>query len=158
MNNKIYNIKNKKILFIDLGLLMLIFLKIIKIITVVRSMKNNNLRFFLVVMCSSLSSMWFLYFIQEIYKYNIWYALESIITVLLMGGIGIFAAYKNNINKYYKINLIYALILLIIGVIDMSMDIQGLGQSAFSDKILLMSILCEILYVISGAYLLLFNI
>lgn len=158
MSDKIYNLKNKKFLFIDIGIWIFMLLRIIKIITVVKSMKNNNLRFFLVVMCSSLSSMWFMYFLQEIQKYNIWYALEAIITVFLMGGIGMYAAYKNNINKYLKLNLIYALIILIIGVIDMSMDIHGISNSPFEDKVLLLSILCEILYVTSGAYLLLFNI
>ena len=158
MNDKILNIKNKKFLFIGIGIWILMLLRIIKIIVVIKAMKNNNLRYFLVVMCSSLSSMWFLFFLQEIQKYNLVYSLEAIFTVLLMGGFGIYAAYKNNINKNLKINLIYALIVLVIGTIDMSIDIHGLGQSPFSSIALLLSILCELLYIMSGAYLLLFNI
>lgn len=133
-------------------------MRIFKIITVIRSMQNKNFRNFLIVMCSSFSSVWFLYFIQHPKYYTIYSALEAILTLITLTGVGIYSIYKDNIDHMPKLCLIYSLILIIVGSIDMSMDLSFIGASNFSNFILISSIFCELLYIVAGSYILIYSI
>ncbi len=144
--------KNKKSYFVGIWIWLFILLKIYKTITIIQIITGRKMRNIITMICASLSSMWFLYFIENTKIYELSAALEAISTVALIAGFGAYTIYMTNNNKRNKNLLVmYASILLIIGVIDMSMDLSFIGVTQFSNIVLGSAILCEAFYIIAGS-------
>tara|TARA_R110002096_G_scaffold50015_7_gene131769 strand:- start:411 stop:887 length:477 start_codon:yes stop_codon:yes gene_type:complete len=144
--------KRKKSYFADIWIWLLILLKIYKTIAIIKIITGKKMRNIIIMICASMSSMWFLYFIENTHMYELPAALEAIGTVALIAGFGAYIIYMTNNNKINKKVLVtYASVLIIIGVIDMSMDLSFIGNTSFSNIVLGSSILCEAFYIIAGS-------
>jgi len=155
--NKIF-ISNKKVYLIDIGLWILLLMKIYKIIAGIRMITTQKkISNMFITLCISLSSMWFLYFIENTSHYEIKSSLEAIITLFLIGGIGCYLLFIP--EKYYnnKVVIWYANILIFVGIFDMSLDLSFLGNSNFTTYVLISSVICELFYMIVGSFIMWFG-
>jgi len=146
-----------KLYLIDIGLWILLLMKLTKIAMGIRAMtmKKNNLSKISITLCSILSFYWFVFFIENTTQYTLSSGLEAILTLIAIAGVGIYII-MNLIKEdivTVKLMLIYSFILIFIGFGDGIMDMCFIGNSDFNTTVLLSSIVCETFYVIVGVCL-----
>lgn len=153
VNNKVYlTATEKKAFLVDIGLWILILVKIYQIIEgskrLMNKTKNDKT---LISLCVIGGLTWFLFFIINTSQYTFITSLESIVTLLFLSGVGFYLLITNDDGVMLK--YIYPAILMGIGIIDALIDMKAIGASSFDDKILLISIICEVFYIIVGVKL-----
>ena len=153
LDSKIYlTAKERKVFLIDIGVWILILIKIYQIIEgskiLMNKTKNDKT---LISLCVIGGLTWFLFFIINASQYTPITTIESIDTLLLLSGVGLYILVTG--SDCVMLKYVYSYILVGIGTIDALIDLTSIGNSSFDDKILLISIICEVFYIIVGVKL-----
>lgn len=148
----------KKLYLLDIGLLILLLMKLSKIIIGIKIMaqdkqKNKNI---LITICASGAFFWFCFFIHNTNNYTLITALEAIITVVMLSILAVYIIFKG-IYNVVNLTILYSIFLIVVGFIDALIDMNLFGNSNFSPYVVSFSIACETFYILVGI-ILLYNI